>query len=159
VAFLLPAMAQNTVSVHRLYSGWNAEPVSGTVSVQELLAQSKPVTGVVTVQQLRSENPAASLPVDIASPLPRMSPELALAAYLNRAEHPSARIGAFTSDTTIEADLPDAQQHGEYQLQRTYSAPNVLKFKAVRFEGDGSVKTNVIGRLLTSEVQHVEKND
>ena len=155
---LLSASAQ-TVSVHQLYQRWNAEPVSGMVSVAELQADSKPVSGTVSIQQLRGENAATSLPVDISNPLPRMSPELALDAYLSRAEHQNTRLGAYTAETVIEADLPEVQQHGEYQLQRTYSAPNIMKFKAVRFEGDGSVKTNVISRLLTSEVQNVEKND
>jgi hypothetical protein len=59
----------------------------------------------------------------------------------------------------IEAKLPDQSQQGRYELLRTYSAPHTLKFKALSFTGDGFVKSNVIHRLLQSEVDHVEKEE
>jgi hypothetical protein len=38
-----------------------------------------------------------------------------------------------------------------------YSAPKSLAFKAVNFVGDGFVKTNVIARMLQSEVENAQK--
>jgi len=69
------------------------------------------------------------------------------------------QLGAYTAKTVIEADLPSTAQHGEFELMRSYSAPNSLKFKPVRFQGDGFVKSNVIVRLLQSEASRVEKNE
>jgi hypothetical protein len=59
----------------------------------------------------------------------------------------------------IQVRLPDTLQYGEYEVQRQYSAPHTLAFKAVRFTGDGFVKSNVILRVLQSEADHVQKDD
>jgi len=88
---------------------------------------------------------------------PRMSPQLALETYEQRSAHQGAALAAYTATTTIDAELPDTAQRGEYQLKREYIAPRTLKFKAIRFHGDKFVKSNVILRMLQSEVTHVEK--
>lgn len=71
----------------------------------------------------------------------------------------AAQLSSYSATTLIRAELPDTQQSGEYELQRHYSAPHQLAFKAVRFTGDNFVKSNVIVRLLQSEVDHVQKDD
>jgi hypothetical protein len=91
--------------------------------------------------------------------LPRMAPELALAAYHRHSQLQSAELLAYSSTTLIRAELPDSQQHGELQVDRHYAAPRSLEFKAVHYNGDGFVKNNVITRLLQSEVDHVQKDD
>ena len=174
LSLVAQAQLRQTISVQELRNEYNAQPVNGTVSVQELLRESRPVQGTVSVQQLRAENTpvaglisvrallqeqtATALPVNVSTSLPRMAPELALQAYLNRQQRQSVQLGAYTAKTVIEADLPSTAQHGEFELTRSYSAPNSLKFQPVRFEGDGFVKSNVIVRLLQSEASHVEKN-
>jgi hypothetical protein len=55
--------------------------------------------------------------------------------------------------------LPETSQQGEFELQRKFLAPHTLQFTPVHFTGDGFVKSNVITRLLQSEVDHVEKDD
>lgn len=103
---------------------------------------------------------SSSLPdVPLVSPvvLPRMSPELALLTYERRAQEQSARLLAYSDQTFMRADLPDTRQSGEYELKRQYAAPNTLQFTPVRFTGDGFVKSNVLIRLLQSEVDHVAK--
>jgi hypothetical protein len=99
--------------------------------------------------------------VPFSSPvvLPRMGPEFALQVYRNRASAQAEQLSSYSAITLIRAELPDTQQYGEYELQRQYSAPRTLAFKAVRFTGDNFVKSNVILRLLQSEVSHVEKDD
>lgn len=91
--------------------------------------------------------------------LPRMAPELAVQAYRSRASWQATRLSSYSATTLIRANLIDTKQYGEYELQRNYSAPNSLAFKAVRFSGDNFVKSNVILRLLQSEVDHVQKDD
>jgi hypothetical protein len=91
--------------------------------------------------------------------LPRMAPELALAAYHRHSQFQSAELLAYSSTTLIRAELPDTQQQGELQVARHYAAPRTLEFKVVRYSGDGFVKSNVITRLLQSEVDHVQKDD
>jgi hypothetical protein len=88
-----------------------------------------------------------------------MAPELALRAYERRSALQAAELVSYSATTVIRAHLPDSSQYGEYQLQRHYAAPRTLEFKAVRFEGDNFVKSNIITRLLQSEVDHVQKDD
>jgi hypothetical protein len=153
------AQLRNTISVQELYNEYNAKPVNGTISVQQLMAESTPVAGTVSVRELQAEQNATGLPVSISTSLPRMSPELALEAYFRRLQRQTLQLGAYTAKTVIEADLPSTAQHGEFELMRSFSAPNSLKFQPVRFEGDSFVKSNVIVRLLQSEASHVEKNE
>jgi hypothetical protein len=99
--------------------------------------------------------------VPLAEPavLPRMAPELALQVYRGRSVIQAQQLASYSATTLIRAQLPDTSQSGEYEVQQHYSAPRTLAFKAVRFTGDAFVKTNVITRLLQSEVDHVQKDD
>lgn len=106
----------------------------------------------------REDAPLPRVPIMPLVPvLPRMSAELALDTYERRASNQPSTLAAYSDTTIIHADLPDSRQRGEYELKRSYSAPNVLRFTPVRFLGDGFVKTNVIVRVLQSEVTHVSK--
>lgn len=100
---------------------------------------------------------APDLPVPAA--LPRMAPELALQVYQGRMNLQSQQLAGYSAVTVIHAELPDTAQQGEYELQRHFAAPHTLEFKALRYTGDGFVKSNVITRLLQSEVDHVQKDD
>jgi len=93
------------------------------------------------------------------APLPRMAPEFALQVFEGHASAQSAGLAGYSATTLIRAELPATSQYGEYELQRRYSAPRTLVFKALRFTGDAFVKTNVIARLLQQEVDHVQKDD
>lgn len=89
----------------------------------------------------------------------RMSPELALQVHDARTQRQGRELGAYRDNTVVEAELPQTKQKGRYQLQRIYSSPKSLAFKAVNFVGDGFVKTNVIARLLQSEVDRAKQGD
>jgi hypothetical protein len=93
------------------------------------------------------------------APLPRMAPEFALQVYRNRVAQQAAQLSAYSAATSILAQLPDTQQYGQCDLQRHYAAPRTLEFKSVHFVGDNFVKSNVILRLLQSEVDHLQKDD
>ena len=91
--------------------------------------------------------------------LPRMAPELALTTYQDRAARQTTAPVSYSASTVIDAELPDTAQRGEYELRRRFIAPHTLQFTPVRFSGDGFVKSNVIVRLLQSEVDHVTKGE
>ena len=91
--------------------------------------------------------------------LPRMAPELALQVYHGRSVLQAQQLAAYSAVTVIRAELPDTAQQGEFELQRHYEAPRTLQFTALHYTGDGFVKTNVITRLLQSEVDHVKQDD
>jgi len=106
--------------------------------------------------------PAVSgTPVPLVTPavLPRMAPELALQMCRGRSVIQAAQLASYSATTLIRAQLPDTSQSGEYEVQQHYLAPRTLAFKGLRFTGDAFVKTNVIVRLLQSEVDHVQKDD
>jgi hypothetical protein len=88
-----------------------------------------------------------------------MSPELALQTYQHRTVQQAAELAAYSARTVIRAELPDTEQRGELVVERRYTAPRTLEFKAVQYNGDGFVKSNVITRVLQSEVDHVQKDD
>ena len=108
-----------------------------------------------------SGSPAPLHAFNLAAPVPsaRLSPDQALVAYLNGAQRQLADLGAYSDATVIEADLPATAQHGKYELRRMYQAPRSLVFAAIRFAGDSFVKTNIITKLLQSEVEHVQKGE
>ena len=101
--------------------------------------------------------PVSVLPVSPA--LPRMSADLALQTYHQRVTRQSAELASYSAIALVRVALPDTSQQGEFELERHYAAPHDLQFKAVRYTGDGFVKSNVITRLLQSEVDHVQKDD
>jgi hypothetical protein len=111
--------------------------------------------------QLIEAAPQLALPavMPASASLPRMSPELALATFHKRSQIQAADLGSVASVAEIAAQLPDTQQQGTFQLRRSYTAPRELKFTPIQFTGDSFVKTNVINRLLQSEVDHAEKNE
>ena len=90
--------------------------------------------------------------------LPRMAPELALEVYQHRSARQARELGSYSAVTVVDANLPDLKQSAEFELNRHYVAPTTLQFSAVHFSGDTFVKTNVITRLLQSEVDHLQKD-
>jgi hypothetical protein len=95
----------------------------------------------------------------IASTTPRLSPDLALATYERGMKAQSEELTGYSSVNVIEAELPASAQRAEFELKRHYVAPSVLEFTPVRSSGDKFVKSNVIVRLLQSEVDHVHKRE
>jgi len=128
-------------------AGW-VSPVS---SLMAPVDDQAPVPAAVSQQ--------VSLPLVATAVLPRMAPELALQVCRGRSVIQAEQLAAYSATTLIRAQLLDTSQYGEYEVQQHYMAPRTLAFKAVRFTGDSFVKTNVITRLLQSEVDHLQKDD
>ena len=91
--------------------------------------------------------------------LPAMSAELALATYQQRVAQQAKELASYSAVMVVRAELPETSQQGEYELQRRFEAPHSLQFTPVHFSGDGFVKSNVINRVLQSEVDHLQKDD
>lgn len=126
-------------------------PVAGAQTMNYLIAADGAPT--IPAGSARAMNP---LP-DVAVAQPQLSPELALHVFEQRSVEQATELGSYTDWTTIEAEIPATSQHGQFRLRRTFLAPNSLAFAAVKFVGDGFVKTNIITRLLQSEADSVKK--
>src|SRR5215469_10309739 len=100
-------------------------------------------------------SPGISIPSPVA---PRLSPEMALAAYERESNQETSELTGYTATSVIDAELPDSAQKAEFELRRHYAAPSVLEFTPIRSSGDQFVKSNVIVRLLQSEVDHVRRH-
>lgn len=94
-----------------------------------------------------------------APQLPLMAPDLALRTYEDKLARQNSVLSGYSDETVIHAELVDTKQQGQYELRRSYVAPHSLSYQKVKFEGDGFVKTNVIGRILQSEVELVQKGN
>jgi len=90
---------------------------------------------------------------------PRMSSELALATYEKRYSRQVGTLLAYTASMVIQAELPATGQEAQFEVRRQYIAPRTLRFTPIRFSGDRWVKSQVIARVLQSEVEHVERQD
>ena len=91
--------------------------------------------------------------------IPRLSQEVALVAYERGLRKQSSELAGYTATTVIDAELPDSAQKAELEVKRHYAAPSVLEFTPLNSTGDKFVKSNVIVRLLQSEVDHVRKQE
>jgi hypothetical protein len=119
-------------------------------------AHSAPEASLPPEWALAASHASESVPPPPAT-LPRMAPELALRTFQQRAARQLDEPVSYLANTVVEAELPDTSQRGEYQLRRRFIAPKTLLFTPVRFVGDNFVKSNIIARLLQTEVDHVNK--
>lgn len=91
------------------------------------------------------------------APTTVLSPEQALRTQQERTLRQLTTLAEYSDVTTIEAEIPAMAEKGQISLSRTFSAPQSLSYTRVNFMGDPFVKTNVIYRLLESDVQRVGK--
>ena len=80
-------------------------------------------------------------------------------AYERESNQETSELTGYTATSVIDAELPDSAQKAEFELRRHYVAPSVLEFTPIRSSGDQFVKSNVIVRLLQSEVDHVHRHE
>ncbi len=127
-------------------AAWAQEPSGGDVTPPPIGTLVEP-------------SPSTLLLPTAPTALPRMSPDLALEAYEGNARRQLTALGTSVDMTVIEASLPTTGQKGRFELRRSFLAPKSLAYGAIKFVGDSFVKTNIIVKLLQSEVDHVEKGD
>ena len=138
------SVAQGPLLVASEASGGRA-PWSASADV------AAPMSAIVT--------PSNRVDLTASAPLPQLAPDLALQQYEQHSLRQSESLVAYTAKTVIKASLPDTAQYGEYELEQHFAAPRELHFKPIRFTGDSFVKSNIITRLLQSEVDHIQKDD
>lgn len=93
-----------------------------------------------------------------ALPAGALSAEQALRTYQERALRQLTTLAGYSDKTTIDAEIPAMAGKGHFSSKREFGAPQSLDYTATNFVGDNFVKTNVIYRLLRSDVERVEKN-
>jgi hypothetical protein len=146
IVFLLGLSLPGRVFAQAMFAG----AAAGSASVAYDTLPAYPLA-------LAEAPPAPNL--DSTDELPVMSPELTLSTYQHRIALQAAELAAYSAVTVVRAELPDTSQQGEFELQRKFEAPHTLQFTPVHYTGDNFVKSNVITRLLQSEVDHVLKDD
>jgi len=110
-------------------------------------------------QQAAFAGPSAAPEYSLVTSVPRLTPDLALTTYERGLQHQATGLGGYTTTSLIDAELPDSAQKAEFELKQHYLAPAALEFSPLRWSGDSFVKTNVIVRLLQSEVDHVHRRE
>lgn len=138
----------------QLLTGQNKLPKALTAATNE---SSSMFSGDSPLRLAPALRPVA-FPLPTAA-LPSMSSEADLQVYQQRVAEQARNLASYSATTFIRAELPATSHFGEYQLRRDYTAPNSLEFKVIHSAGDAFVKTNVIARLIQSEIDHVQKDD
>ena len=80
-------------------------------------------------------------------------PETIVANYCAASRDGGDALNGASMEVSIQASLPRLKKHGRLWALRHISRLGRITYDALRFEGDNTVKTNVIARYLTAEVQ------
>ena len=74
--------------------------------------------------------------------------------YVAVSQAPRQRLPGASMEVDIEAELPKLHKSGRlHGLRRIAVLGRRITYDALRFEGDGSIKNEVIGRYLTAEAE------
>lgn len=82
-----------------------------------------------------------------------------LDSYLAVSRSQRERLNGSTAEVSIEAELPKFKRSGRLSALRRISRLGRITYDVLRFEGDRSVKNDVIARYLNAEVQVRESRD
>ncbi|MGH9720837.1 MAG: hypothetical protein ACRD8O_11540 [Bryobacteraceae bacterium] len=91
---------------------------------------------------------AAALPAE-----PRPEPTAIVSQYVAISEAHRSRLQGSSMQVEIEAELPKLHRQGRLSALRKISDLGRITYEALRFEGDRSIKNDVIARYLTAEVE------
>jgi len=95
----------------------------------------------------------------LAETQPSPSPADVVGTYTAISSQQGARLRGASMDVEIEANLPKLQKHGRLNALRRISRLGRITYEAVRFEGDKSVKSDIIARYLAAETQAQSADD
>ena len=87
-----------------------------------------------------------------AEPSPA-APETIVANYLAATHDRETALNGASMEVNIQASLPKLKKRGRLYAFRHISRLGRITYDALRFEGDNTVKNNVISRYLTAEAQ------
>jgi len=85
---------------------------------------------------------------------PSLSPEAIIDNYCAASRDRGEALNGTSMDVRIDASLPRLKKHGSLYALRHISRIGRITYDALRFEGDNTVKSNVIARYLNAEVQN-----
>jgi hypothetical protein len=114
-------------------------------------------TSIGCLRPLKATVPTVSVTESVAVGVSGVPAKEALRLYQKRAQQQLFTLAAYSDEVTIEAEVPASAQAGEVSLRETFAAPRTLSYASARFSGDGSIKHNVITRVLESNVNHVHQ--
>jgi len=87
------------------------------------------------------------------------APDPVVVSYVSASQGQQERLLGASMQVDIQAELPKLHRFGRLRALRHVSRLGRLTYEALGFEGDRSIKTDVIARYLTAEVQASEKKD
>lgn len=92
-----------------------------------------------------------------AEPAPALLPESEIVShYLSAAREQQSLLRGASIDVEIDAEVPKLNKKGKLHALKQISKLGMITYRALGFDGDNSVKKEVIARFLASEVQQAE---
>lgn len=82
-----------------------------------------------------------------------LAPETIVANYCAASRGEAQSLQGASMDVEIAASLPKLQKQGRLRALRRISALGRITYEKLRFEGDNTVKSQVIARYLTAEAE------
>ena len=79
--------------------------------------------------------------------------EVVLRQYVSATEALRGRLNGASMEVDIDAELPKLQKKGHFHALRKVTALGRITYDAIRFEGDKTIRNQVIARYLTAETQ------
>jgi hypothetical protein len=89
----------------------------------------------------------------LASDAQSMVPQAVVENYAAASDAQNARLRGASMEVEIEASLPKLKKQGRLHALRHISRLGRITYDAVVFDGDNSVKNNVIARYLAADTQ------
>ncbi len=85
------------------------------------------------------------------------SNDTVLSRYLEASKTQQQQMRGVSMNVHMTAELPKLKKSGRMQALRTISRIGRITYDALRFEGDNTVKKEVIARFLSTEVESTDK--
>lgn len=93
--------------------------------------------------------------------VPEMPPTTAyqtvLDRYLENTKVQAEKMKGVSMDVDISAELPKLKKKGKLQALRTITWLGKVTYDAIRFEGDNTIKKELIARYMSTEVEATDK--
>jgi hypothetical protein len=80
-------------------------------------------------------------------------PESVVESYWAASQSQDKVLNGASMEVDIDASLPKLKKHGRLRALRRISSLGRITYEHLRFEGDNTVKSNVIARYLSAEAQ------
>jgi hypothetical protein len=84
---------------------------------------------------------------------PAAAPDSVVENYTVASQQQDQAMHGASMDVEIDASLPKLKKHGRLYALRRISGLGRITYEALRFEGDNTIKNNVIARYLTADAQ------